>query len=54
MAALGSQDSAKLKRQLGIDDEKLEQIITLIQGLNPRPGSDIGDASTEYITPMFM
>tara|TARA_R110002074_G_scaffold402287_1_gene606238 strand:+ start:52576 stop:54024 length:1449 start_codon:yes stop_codon:yes gene_type:complete len=51
MAALGSQDSAKLKRQLGIDDEKLEQIITLIQGLNPRPGSDIGDASTEYITP---
>jgi len=51
MPALGSQDSLKLKRQLGIDDETLSQIIALIQQLNPRPGSGIEDSDTKYITP---
>ncbi|HIF17669.1 MAG TPA: RNA polymerase factor sigma-54 [Cycloclasticus sp.] len=51
MPALGSQDSAKLKRQLGIDDETLSGIITLIQSLNPRPGSGVDESSAEYITP---
>ncbi|ORU91988.1 MAG: RNA polymerase factor sigma-54 [Cycloclasticus sp. symbiont of Bathymodiolus heckerae] len=51
MAALGSQDSAKLKRQLGVNDETLSQIISLIQQLNPRPGSGVEETSTEYITP---
>jgi RNA polymerase sigma-54 factor len=51
MSALGSQDSAKIKRHLGIDDTTLEQIIALIQQLNPRPGADINESSAEYITP---
>lgn len=51
MPALGAQDSAKIKRQLSINDETLEHIISLIQQLNPRPGSGIADTSTEYITP---
>lgn len=51
MPALGSQDSAKLKRQLGIDDDTLERVIALIQQLNPRPGSGVNETSAEYITP---
>ena len=51
MPALGSQDSAKLKRQLGIDEETLGHIITLIQQLNPRPGSGVEETSTQYVTP---
>jgi len=51
MAALGSQDSNKLKRQLGIDDEQLGQIVGLIQQLTPRPGSAIGESDAEYVTP---
>lgn len=51
MPALGSQDSAKLKRQLGVDEETLGHIITLIQQLNPRPGSGVEETSTQYVTP---
>jgi len=51
MAALGAQDSEKLKRQLGIDDDTLQQIIMLIQQLNPRPGSCIDESGAQYITP---
>ena len=51
MPALGSQDSTKLKRQLGVDEETLGQIISLIQQLNPRPGSGVEETSTEYVTP---
>ncbi len=51
MSALGTQDSVKLKRQLGIDDETLGKIITLIQQLDPRPGSGIEETNTEYVTP---
>ena len=51
MAALGAQDSAKLKRKLQVDDETLSNIINLIQQLNPRPGSGVDESSVEYITP---
>jgi len=51
MGALGSQDSAKLKRKLQINDETLEKIISLIQQLNPRPGSGVEEGNIEYITP---
>lgn len=51
MAALGVQDSAKLKRQLGVNDTTLEKLISLIQSLNPRPGSDIDGSNPEYISP---
>ena len=51
IAALGSQDSNKIKRLMSIDDETLTQTLTLIQSLNPRPGSVIEPADTQYIAP---
>lgn len=51
MIALGAQDSNKLKRYLRIDDEELGKIIGLIQQLNPRPGSAVQKADTQYIAP---
>jgi len=51
MAALGAQDSEKLKRQMGINEDTLQQIIMLIQQLNPRPGSRIDESGAQYITP---
>lgn len=51
MAALGAQDSEKLKRQMGIDEGTLQQIVMLIQQLNPRPGSRIDESGAQYITP---
>ncbi|MBV1912059.1 MAG: RNA polymerase factor sigma-54 [Cycloclasticus sp.] len=51
MPALGAQDSTKLKRQLGIDDDTLGDVISLIQQLNPRPGSGVEETNTEYVTP---
>ena len=51
MKALGAQDSHKLKRQLSIDDQQLNCILAVIQGLNPRPGSGVEDTAAEYITP---
>lgn len=51
MNALGAQDSNKLKRYLRIDDEELGKIISLIQELNPRPGSTIQKSDTQYVVP---
>lgn len=51
MPALANQDSNKLKRQLSINDHQLENIIELIQTLNPRPGSLIQKKNTEYVAP---
>ena len=51
MPALGAQDSTKLKRQLGIDDDTLGDVISLIQQLDPRPGSGVEETNTEYVTP---
>lgn len=51
MSALGSQDSSKIKRLLGLNDDLLTQTLTLIQSLNPRPGSIIQPTETQYISP---
>ncbi|PCH84063.1 MAG: RNA polymerase factor sigma-54 [Piscirickettsiaceae bacterium] len=51
MSALGSQDSNKIKRLLGLNDDLLTQTLTLIQSLNPRPGSVIQPSETQYIVP---
>lgn len=48
---LASRDYAQLKRRLQLDDEALNQVISLIQSLNPRPGAQISSARTEYIVP---
>ncbi len=48
---LANHDYAQLKRRLKLDEEALGRTIRLIQSLNPRPGSQISTARTEYIVP---
>lgn len=48
---LGSRDLAQLKRKLKVSEADLEQIINMIQSLNPRPGSLIAGPAPEYIIP---
>lgn len=48
---LAKRDYAALRRHLQLSLEDLRQVIQLIQAQNPRPGREIGGASSEYITP---
>lgn len=48
---MGSRDFNQLIRRLKVDRDTLQTIICLIQGMNPRPGSVIQSARTEYIIP---
>ncbi len=48
---LAGRDFNQLMRQLKLDQEKLQDVIVLIQSMNPRPGGQIHETRTEYITP---
>jgi len=48
---LARRDFNQLMRKLKLDQEKLQDVIDLIQTTNPRPGGHIHEARTEYITP---
>ncbi|MGH8645021.1 MAG: RNA polymerase factor sigma-54 [Gammaproteobacteria bacterium] len=48
---LGARDYNQLMRRLKMGTEELQQVIALIQSLNPRPGSQIESAQTEYLVP---
>ncbi|VAW62008.1 RNA polymerase sigma-54 factor RpoN [hydrothermal vent metagenome] len=48
---LGNHDYAKLKRYNRISDEELANVIRFIQELNPKPGGDISQSSTQYVVP---
>ncbi|RLA10508.1 MAG: RNA polymerase factor sigma-54 [Gammaproteobacteria bacterium] len=48
---LAKRDFRQLMRQTKLDEEQVRTAITLIQQLNPRPGSAVVDEPTEYITP---
>jgi RNA polymerase sigma-54 factor len=48
---LAGHDYGQLMKNLSLGREQLSEVITLIQSLNPRPGSLIQDASTQYIIP---
>jgi RNA polymerase sigma-54 factor len=49
--ALGAREYAMIMRRLKVDQETLKQAISLIQSLNPRPGSQYGDQPAEYLVP---
>jgi RNA polymerase sigma-54 factor len=51
LEALGADDRRLLKRRLGLDDNALEAVIGLIRSLDPRPGSDYGEVSSDYVIP---
>jgi len=48
---LAARDFAKIKRQLKINDTQLQNSITTIQSLTPRPGSQIVSKDPQYIVP---
>ena len=48
---LASRDFATLKRRMKMNENNLAQVIALIKGLSPRPGSHISDDKPHYITP---
>ncbi len=48
---LAKRDYTQLMRRSQLDEESLQQIIQLIQSLNPRPGGHISSSSPEYIVP---
>lgn len=48
---LVDQDQRMIKRRLGINDEQLQSIMSLIRSLNPRPGTSIAESKTEYVEP---
>ena len=51
LQVMGARDFNQLMRKLRVNQDDLQQIITLIQSLSPRPGSSIQNTKTEYIVP---
>ncbi len=51
---LGSHDYRTLMRRLRLKEASLQQVINLIQSLNPKPGTLISSESPEYVIPDVM
>ncbi|OOG27826.1 RNA polymerase factor sigma-54 [Thioalkalivibrio denitrificans] len=51
LESLGSHDYRQLMRALRVSESELQEIVALIQGLNPRPGGLISNESPEYVIP---
>jgi len=49
--ALGRRDFAQVMRSLRLKEDELQQVIALIQTLNPRPGAMLAAPPSEYIVP---
>jgi RNA polymerase sigma-54 factor len=48
---LAARDYTQLARRMKLTREELQQVITLIQSLNPRPGAQLQEARVEYVIP---
>jgi RNA polymerase sigma-54 factor len=48
---LGSHDYKQLMRRLRLKEPELKEVVTLIQSLNPRPGTLISSRTAEYVVP---
>ncbi len=51
LSLLGNRDYTQLMRRMKLSREELQQIILLIQSLNPRPGTSIAQSTPSYIVP---
>jgi RNA polymerase sigma-54 factor len=51
LALLAGRDYAQLRRNLKLSAEDLQQVIELIQRLNPRPGNSVTSSQASYIVP---
>jgi RNA polymerase sigma-54 factor len=48
---LANRQYAQLMRRMKLDEDELKTVIALIQGLNPRPGSQFSPQRAEYVVP---
>ena len=48
---LASHDFNQLMRKMKLSQEELTEVVGLIQSMNPRPGNQVTDSRTEYVTP---
>lgn len=48
---LAGHDYSQLMRRMKLNEEDMQQVVTLIRSLNPRPGSHLSSQRTEYIVP---
>ncbi len=48
---LAAHDYTHLMRQMKIGEIQLQQVIALVQSLNPRPGNQISNTSAQYVVP---
>lgn len=51
LALLAGHDYSQLMRRMRLAEDELQQVIFLIQSLNPRPGGQMSSQRTEYIVP---
>ncbi len=51
LALLAARDYTQLRRNLKLSAEELQQVIHLIQSLNPRPGNSVTSSQASYIVP---
>ena len=51
---LGNRDYAQLMRRTKLKESELSEAITIVESLNPRPGSSICPPSTSYVVPDLM
>ena len=49
--ALGKRDTRLIQRRLDLSEEDLNEVILLIQSLNPKPGAQISSTKPEYVIP---
>ena len=48
---LAAQNQVKLKRDLGLSDEELSQVVSLVRSLDPRPGTRVENSNSQYVIP---
>lgn len=48
---LASHDQSKLMRKLGINEQQLSEVVSLIRSLDPKPGARVQNSDSEYVIP---
>ncbi len=48
---LATHEQSKLMRKLGVTETQLNHVVALIRTLDPKPGAQIQDTDSEYVTP---
>lgn len=48
---LGNRDYNQIMRRMKLGEPELQQVLKLVQSLNPRPGSQITSAAPQYVVP---